>query len=333
MMKIPPAPSAKELLDKAFSRARKSAASVSARDSRTLVLVRELRRMETASGVVTSKLDVIVKDTPSLKQLPVFYYELASLLVDTGRLRKSLAAVQWASDQARKLLEAHKQKVKKAPVGQMASVRLAFFGRLSSVVKQVRKDLEFIDQCRRALRRLPSLKDMPTIVIAGCPNVGKSSILKALTGAEPDIQHYPFTTTELRVGILEKTLQLVDTPGLLDRPLARRNDMERRSIIALKHLASRIVYVFDLSESCGYPVTDQLNLYREIRRDLKTPVIACFNKSDLPEAEGSEKARKAVKAKPFDVSARSGEGVSRLKEELLKGIMPGKEKFYRKEKS
>ena len=52
-------------------------------------------------------------------------------------------------------------------------------------------------------------------ILAGAPSSGKSSILKALTNADPEIGDYPFTTTRMQPGMVayeDIQIQLVDSP-------------------------------------------------------------------------------------------------------------------------
>lgn len=66
---------------------------------------------------------------------------------------------------------------------------------------------------------LLELKVVADLGIVGLPNVGKSSLLKALTNANPKIAGYPFTTLEPNLGVAtvhDKRLIIVDVPGVIE---------------------------------------------------------------------------------------------------------------------
>ncbi|GCA65357.1 hypothetical protein KIPB_016930, partial [Kipferlia bialata] len=70
-----------------------------------------------------------------------------------------------------------------------------------------------------------------------------------------EVQPYAFTTRSLFVGHMNFRLlrwQVIDTPGLLDRPLEQRNAIELQAITALMHLQSAGLFLLDPSEQCGY---------------------------------------------------------------------------------
>lgn len=54
-----------------------------------------------------------------------------------------------------------------------------------------------------------------SIGIVGLPNVGKSTLFKALTNKQVDIQNYPFTTIDPSVGVVEVPDQRVDALALM----------------------------------------------------------------------------------------------------------------------
>jgi nucleolar GTP-binding protein len=51
---------------------------------------------------------------------------------------------------------------------------------------------------------------------------------------------------------------VLDTPGILDRPLEERNTIEMQSITALAHLRAAVLYLVDISEQCGYSIAQQV---------------------------------------------------------------------------
>ena len=131
---------------------------------------------------------------------------------------------------------------------------------------------------------LPDIRpDEPAIVVAGYPNVGTSSFVNAITRARNEIATYPFTTKGVQVGHFERDrirYQIVDTPGLLDRPAAERNDIERQAVSAIAHLADAILFLVDPSGDCGYPLAAQLELRDEVADRFDVPVLTICNKSD-----------------------------------------------------
>ncbi|MCK5039235.1 MAG: 50S ribosome-binding GTPase, partial [Thermoplasmata archaeon] len=194
----------------------------------------------------------------------------------------------------------------------MEKTRKSAYGRISSVVHKVEKDLELLQDARDFIRHLPTIEvEEPVVVIAGAPNVGKSLIMTKITTARPVIASYPFTTQSISLGHMEiekQHFQLMDTPGLLDRPLEERNDIERQAILAIEHIAHLIVFIFDPSESCGYTMEKQENLLKTIKASFPDiRLITISNKSDMATMDGvlsvsalEDKGMEELKAFIFD---------------------------------
>jgi len=104
-----------------------------------------------------------------------------------------------------------------------------------------------------------------------------------VTNAKNETAAYPYTTTRLDIGHLERDhvrYQLIDTPGLLDRPAAERNAIESQAVSALTHLADAVLFVVDASGECGYPLGDQLELLADVESTFGVPVLVVCNKAD-----------------------------------------------------
>jgi nucleolar GTP-binding protein len=155
--------------------------------------------------------------------------------------------------------------------------------------------------------------DERVVVVAGCPNVGKSQLVARISSGKPEVASYPFTTKAVSLGhmhIGHERVQVMDTPGLLDRDLEDRNKIELQAITALEHLADAILFVFDPSETCGYPLASQEHLLSVIREQFsQVPVIVASNKSDL-----------GVPGPGLAVSALMGSGFEALMAEIARNL-------------
>ena len=59
--------------------------------------------------------------------------------------------------------------------------------------------------------------------------------------------------------------QVIDTPGILDHELEKRNVIEMQAVTALAHLPCAVLFFVDVSEQCGYTLEQQKSLYDSIR--------------------------------------------------------------------
>jgi nucleolar GTP-binding protein len=312
-----------ELVDKAFSKASKI--EKPDRDRRHRQRKTTLARLEAVRNILNDSLGRYVRRFPSLDQLEPYHRELIRLLIGEDRYRLALGRVEQGRKSIVQLLNREMNEIGgELDVPVLLETQRRAYGRTASKVAALQEALSELERFRETLRRLPAVAPgLFTVVIAGYPNVGKSSLIQALTDAEPEVASYPFTTKQAHVGHMELTeeekqgkrwrdrrlrVQIIDTPGLLDRPEEDRNAIEQQAALALRHLADMVLFLRDPTGHCGYPVEEQERLLEEVKRVVPdAPLFVVETKADLEPSPG--KREDAV----FRISTVSGDGVSSLR--------------------
>ena len=200
-----------------------------------------------------------------------------------------------------------------------------------------RAQLDGIEQTVQAAlsraRQGALLREGLQVVIAGQPNVGKSSLLNALAGAELAIVTPIAGTTRDRVSqtiqIDGVPLHVVDTAGIRQDPHAA-DEVERigmqRSWEAIGH-ADAVLFLHDLARQGepGYDAAEQ-TIAQQLAAAVGAgvPVLQVYNKADLvPDnaAEGamSEPASAGAEA-CIRLSAQTGQGLDALRRALLHAV-------------
>ena len=312
--RIPIILSAQEIIEKAFKKTKK----IQITDRNALYKKKKtiIAKIDSFTSTIISNLEKYVKKFPSIDNLHPFYQELIDIRVDVNKLKKSLGAADWARKTIQMIYSKQSRFLKKSKnLDYLMQKHQEIIGRTTSVVNQIKKELDFLSDAQKIMNKFPDIQEVPTIVIAGYPNVGKSSILSCLSKAKPEIAVYPFTTKEIHVGHLERVkrnikekYQIIDTPGLLDRPFSERNKIERQAISALSNLADIIIFVMDPSETCGYSLEMQKNLLKNLKNLFsKSEFIIVENKSDI-----SKNNLDYLK-----ISCKTGLGIDILKEKIF----------------
>lgn len=290
---IPPVPSAKTLLDLAFARARERSEQ---RGKPGEPVVRYRRKegikFDIVKDTLITRLSGVLDDFPKEAELPSFYQRLLKLTMDYPLYKQSFGALHWAIGKIRLF---HKEYILKLnhseEVSQLLFHSRQFYGRVSSLLKQIEQNLRYLESARRILRTYPDIKEMFTVCVYGFPNVGKSTLLNKLTGAKAEVASYAFTTKSINAGYIKvidatapepRHIQVLDVPGTLARK-DKMNVIEMQAELVVKELAQVVIFVFDLSGYSGYSLKKQEQLYKNIKSQKK--VLIYLSKQDLSEEE------------------------------------------------
>ena len=173
------------------------------------------------------------------------------------------------------------------------------------------------------------LKTIADVGLVGYPNVGKSTLLAALTAAKPKIANYHFTTLTPNLGIVkwyETSFVLADIPGLVEGA----SEGVGLGHAFLRHVERTrlLLHVVDASGSEGRdPVEDFKTINRELTaygEPLDRPQLVVLNKCDLiadPEpVQALKKIFGEMGYQAFPVSAAAHQGFEPLLNEVVKQL-------------
>jgi tRNA modification GTPase len=199
---------------------------------------------------------------------------------------------------------------------------------------QLLKLQQTLSEISQRTRQGAILREGITVVIAGQPNAGKSSLLNALAGAELAIvTPIPGTTRDK----VEQTIQMdgvpvhvIDTAGLRES----QDEVEKIGIARAWDAigaADAVVFLHDLTQA---DAPDSMAADAAIARTLSEklsgtrPILDIWNKADI--ASRRPAAVNLTNETCIHLSAKTGEGLALLRNRLLHiaGWQPGGESVY-----
>lgn len=278
----------KKLLDIAFSKGRKASENYPKQKTKFYSIKgKEISKIDVSGDYLEEVLMKAVVNFPSIKKLPLFYQDLFKLIIDKDKTAKALATITAVSKLVKKMrrekiIQLKELKFEKDSFSQAKQISNQYFGRVSSLIKSLKEPIKTYNDSIKKLKELPSIKaEEEVYILAGFPNAGKSTLLSKITDAKPKIAAYPFTTKGLNVGTFFKKylpIQIIDTPGLLDRELHKRNNIEKKAISAFQHLKGTIIFVVDPTQS----IKEQKQLFLELKKLFSEKgFIIVINKTDV----------------------------------------------------
>ena len=168
------------------------------------------------------------------------------------------------------------------------------------------------------------LKSIADIGIIGLPNAGKSSLLAAITNANPKIANYQFTTLNPNLGVAnydDKEITVADIPGLVEGA----HKGTGLGIKFLKHIerCKSLLHLIDITNE------DIKKSYKQVKKELKSynsklskkRELIVLNKIDLLNKDQIKKIindfAKSTKSEIILLSTLEKKSISKVKAKLL----------------
>jgi GTP-binding protein len=164
------------------------------------------------------------------------------------------------------------------------------------------------------------LKLLADVGLVGLPNAGKSTLLAAVTAAQPKIAPYPFTTLQPNLGVVvldnDTEFVLADIPGLIEGA----SEGKGLGHEFLRHIERTRILIHLLDGLSDDPLADLSAINGELKafgHDLEEkPQVVVLNKLDEPQVRERwpevEATLKAQGHKPMAISALAREGTREL---------------------
>lgn len=198
----------------------------------------------------------------------------------------------------------------------------------SSTNRAPRQTTPGSDGEQRALKL--ELNVLADVGLLGLPNAGKSTLIRAVSAAQPRVADYPFTTLVPQLGVVKvdrlRSFVIADIPGLIEGA----SEGAGLGIRFLKHLTRNriLLHMVDVAPFDG---TDPAENAAAIIRELEafSPTLAgrerwlVLNKTDLIDEEELERVRGEVisalewRQPVYEVAALAKQGTERLAQAMM----------------
>ncbi|EGS21125.1 nucleolar GTP-binding protein 1-like protein [Thermochaetoides thermophila DSM 1495] len=266
---IPPVPTAQEFIDIVLSRTQRRLPT-QIRPGFKISRIRAFytRKVKFTQETCSEKFGAIISSFPVLSDQHPFHRDLMNILYDADHFKVALGQISTAKNLIETISRDYVRLLKYAQsLYQCKQLKRAALGRMATLIKRLKDPLIYLDQVRQHLARLPDINPTTrTLLVAGFPNVGKSSFVRSVTRADTPVEP--------------------QRRACLDHPLEEMNTIEMQSVTALAHLRAAVLYFMDISEQCGFSLKAQINLFKSIKPLFANKMVfIVLNKMDIKKFE------------------------------------------------
>jgi len=246
------------------------------------------RKVKYCGQMAHMLLSRILDDFPRIDEIHPFYGQLMDVIYKKDLYKVALGQVNRVRGACDRAVSEYVRMMKYADSQfKCKCLKTACFGKIGTYMKKLRDPLKYLEECRKHMSRLPQINPTTrSLLVCGYPNVGKSSFMNQISEANVEVESYAFTTKDIYVGHFDYQClrwQVLDTPGLLDRENRRDYSVaENQAILALAHIQATILFVLDISETCGFKLPQQVELFHKVKELFSNkPVLVVLNKADI----------------------------------------------------
>jgi nucleolar GTP-binding protein len=221
---------------------------------------------------------------PKTNMLHSFYAELINIASD-NMYDKLIEEAALCIRILTNLWKKYRKAILRSTPNEAKAYAQEFIGRTMSIVKRKLKIMPILNEVIKTAKTTPCINfNDPIIIVSGMPQVGKSTLVGRISSAKPLVSPYPFTTKNIIIGHIDfkyVKIQIIDTPGLLDRNIDEMNEIERKAIATLKHLNSVVLYLIDPTQEAYYSFERQISSLKTVEQLIgKEKIIIVLNKID-----------------------------------------------------
>ncbi len=170
------------------------------------------------------------------------------------------------------------------------------------------------------------LKLLADVGLVGFPNAGKSTLLRSVSAAKPEVADYPFTTLVPNLGVVSykgyQSFVMADIPGIIEGASKGKG----LGLRFLRHIERNSLLLFMVpadTEDIGQAYDTLLNELTEYNPELlDTPRLFVLSKADLVAPDERKKilSKLPPHLQPLFISSVTNEGIEKLKDEIWAGL-------------